>query len=81
MKVEIGFHTIIIFFLLNNTYFRVRISYLALIEFLELTDHCASFKGKGVQFLRDIFRETDYHPNFLSFREEATQYQFLISSF
>lgn len=44
MKVEIGYHTIIIFFLLDNTYFRLRISYFALNEFFELTDHYASFK-------------------------------------
>ena len=49
MKVEIGFHTIIIFFLLDNTYFRLMKNYLN--EFLELTDHCASFKGgKGFIF-------------------------------
>ena len=43
MKVEIGFHTIIIFFLLDNTYFRLMKNFL--FEFLELTDHCASSKG------------------------------------
>lgn len=53
MKVEIGFHTIIIFFLLDNTYFRLMKNFL--FEFLELTDHCASSKrGKVVHFLERL---------------------------
>ena len=36
MKVEIGFHTIIIFFLPDNTYFRlIKNSYFALNEFFD----------------------------------------------